>query len=477
MGNLQSRTTQRKGRFESKMNPFSFDYAWLGLTDANPEIAFWTIGIGALCAVSCSILGCFLVLRRMSLLGDAISHAILPGLVIAYLMTGKMSVFPMFLGAMIVGVLTAALTQTLAKYGAAYEDSSMGIVFSALFATGVILIHSYARNTDLDADCVLYGDIVLASVDYAPFPGGWEVPWAIQPLGIAFLATVGFVALFWKELKIASFDPALAAAMGLAPALVHYLLMGMTAAVTVASFEAVGSILVIAMLIIPAATAQLLTDRLSRMILCASIVGCLSAIIGYWLAHRFETSVAGMMAVAAAGQFTLATLFAPRQGLVGKWLGNASIGLRIAGEDLLALLYRAEEKGQPGCPKDFCRKALGASWSASLAIPWQSLTRRVVIDYLGTLRLTDSGRLAAQSLIRTHRLWESYLDQNFELPLDHLHNSAERVEHYIGPALQEELAKALDDPSRDPHGRQIPVPTPSSVILIPNDATNRESPI
>ena len=427
--------------------------AWL---DAN-SLAIWTIVVGILCNTSCAILGCYLVLRRMSLLGDAISHSVLPGLAVAFLLTGSISGWGMAVGAAALGVLTAFLTQAVHKLAGVPEDAGMGVVFTSLFAIGVILITRAASRADLDPGCVLYGQIDFTAIDTMPILG-LEVPRATRTLGPGLLVTVGFVALFWKELKIVSFDPALASAMGFRVSLIHYLLMAMVAGVTVASFEAVGSILVIAMLIVPAATAHLLTDRLAGMMGWSVAVAVLSAVLGYWGAVHWNTSVAGMMAVAAGALFTLAVFFAPRHGLVSQSARRLLLSLRIVREDILALMFRAEESlvsGRPAVP------------SASLALRWLArfqLHRSGLIERLtGRWQLTAAGRAVAVELVASHRLWETYLSTRLDLPADHVHPPAERMEHFIDRTLREQLVAELDHPDRDPHGKPIPLPSaPSS---------------
>jgi manganese/zinc/iron transport system permease protein len=428
----------------------------LGLTPDDLAAGGWTILVGICCAVPCALLGCYLVLRRMSLLGDAISHAVLPGIAVAFLLSGRIGVGPMFLGAMAVGVLTAFLTQALHGFGKVPEDASMGVVFTSLFAVGVLLITVAAADVDLDPGCVLYGLIEFVPLDTVTVLGR-DVPRALQTMGLALVVTIGFVLLLWKELKLVAFDPMLASAMGYNATMVHYLLMAMVAGVTVASFEAVGSILVVAMLVVPAATAHLLTDRLGGMMAWSAAVGAVSAVGGYVAAVRWNTSVAGMMAVAAGLQFTLAVFLAPRHGVLSKVAHNLALSLRIACEDLVAMLYRAEEAGDAsGASRAQCASAAGGRLARWLALPWLRRRGQVAFDAGGRVHLTDAGRRVAHGLVRSHRLWESYLSQHFELPPDHLHEPASRIEHYIGPALQEQLAADLDRPAVDPHGRAIP---------------------
>jgi manganese/zinc/iron transport system permease protein len=434
------------------------------------QLALWTIVAGAVSNSACAILGCFLVLRRMSLLGDAISHSVLPGIVVAFLLTGSLGGWPIFLAAVVLGLLTALLVQTLSGWGSVPEDVSMGIVFTSLFALGVFLLTNFARHVDLDPGCVLYGLIEFLPLDTVSLLG-YEVPRAMGPLGIALLATVLFVTVFWKELKIASFDPDLASAMGIPALAVHYLLMAMVAVVTVAAFEVVGSVIVVAMLIVPPATAHLLTDRLDRMLAWSVLVAVVSAVLGYLAAAQLNTTVAGMMAVAAGCQFALAVVFAPHYGLLSKVAHNFAISLRIVGEDVVAMLYRAEEaaSGSGGRRTTWgeCARAAGSSVAAWLACPWLWRHRQIRFDRRFSPVLTERGREAARSLVRAHRLWESFLDENFQLPLDHLHEPAQRIEHYLGPQLQERVAAELRKPNLDPHGRKIP-PLPSP--LAPGDS-------
>jgi manganese/zinc/iron transport system permease protein len=275
----------------------------------------WTIATAVACSVACALVGSFLVLRRLSLLGDAISHAILPGLALAFIMTQSRAPMPMLAGALVVGVLTAVLSVGLHRWGRVPEDASMGVVFTTLFAIGVILVTLVSRDVDLDPGCVLYG-----LIEFVPFDtrliAGLPVPRALIWLGAMLAVNLALIMLFYKELKVVCFDPHLATAMGISAALVHYGLMTAVAATSVASFEAVGSILVIAMLIAPGATAHLLTDRLGRMLALASIIAALCAILGYALAVRFNTSVAGMIATVALAVFILAAVFAPRHGIL-----------------------------------------------------------------------------------------------------------------------------------------------------------------
>lgn len=415
----------------------------------------WTMLVGIASAVPCAVLGCFLVLRRLSLLGDAISHAVLPGLALAFLLSGSLTGLPMILGAGILGILTAYLTELVHRNVGVPEDASMGVVFTSLFAIGVLLITRAASGTDLDPGCVLYGLIEFTSLDTIPI-FGIEVPRALGTLVPVGIVTFVFVAVLWKELKIVSFDPALATAMGFQVAFVHYSLMAMVAGVTVASFESVGSILVIAMLIVPAATAQLLAERLLAMILWAMVIAILSAILGYQFAAYWNTSVAGMMAVASGALLMLAIVFAPKTGVVPRKIQRLRLALRIAREDFLGHLYRFEESTDPTVVRQL-KQPVGLARLGRWQLQYWGWIARSNSNW----QLTSQGKSVAQELVRTHRLWERYLNERVGLPLDHIHAPADRVEHHIDPNLQHRVAEDLGHPSEDPHGRMIPQTKPN----------------
>ncbi len=286
----------------------------------------WIAVTGMLCAVSCAIPGSFLVLRKMSMMGDAISHAVLPGLALAFFATGTRDSLPMFAGAAVVGVLTALFTQWISTFGQVDRGAAMGIVFTTLFAIGLILIVRAADHVELDANCVLYGAIELVPLDTVDF-GPLRIPRAAVVNGTVLLINLGIVVLLFKELRISSFDAALTDTLGFSSGFLHYLLMTMVAVTTVAAFESVGSIIVIAMLVVPAATALLITRRLMPMIAIACLVGSLSAWLGHYMAIRIpplfgisDTTSSGMMAFATGILFTLAWIFAPSEGLVAKYI-------------------------------------------------------------------------------------------------------------------------------------------------------------
>ena len=272
--------------------------------------SFWIILAGALVAVPCAILGCFLILRKMAMVGDAISHAVLPGIVIAYLLTSSRSTFPMLLGAGAFGLLTTFLIQFLNQKIKLQSDAAIGVTFTALFAIGVILVSFYTSQIDIDTECVLYGEIAYVPLDIWISSTGQNLgPRTVWIMTGVLLVILAFISLFYKELFLTTFDPAFAAAIGISTTLWHYALMGMVSLTTVAAFESVGAILVMAFLIVPPATAYLLTQDFKKMLVLAILTGILVAVGGYYLAVFLDASIAGAMSVVAGVLFGVAFIF------------------------------------------------------------------------------------------------------------------------------------------------------------------------
>jgi manganese/zinc/iron transport system permease protein len=297
--------------------------------------SFWITLTGSLVAVTCSLLGCYLILRRMAMVGDAISHAVLPGIVLAFLFSGSRQTLPMLLGAGILGILTTFLIELLHKKARLQEDASIGVTFTWLFALGVILISVFANKVDIDQECVLYGEIAYVPLNLWITDSGINLgPQAIWIMGSVLLMVLVIITTSYKELLVTTFDPSYAAAIGYSTALWHYVLMGLVSLTTVASFESVGAILVVAFLIVPAATAYLLTDRFDYMLLLAALSGVVSSIAGFLLASWIDGSIAGAMATMTGVLFALAFICSPRYGLLKKKSETPKTGMIIEGKHL-----------------------------------------------------------------------------------------------------------------------------------------------
>lgn len=272
-----------------------------------------------LVATACCTLGPFLIVRRVALLGDAVSHAVLPGIVVSFLIFHTRAPLPMIVGAAAFAVLCVLGIEALRGTGLVANDAAIGLVFPALFALGVLGIHRWADDLHLDLDSTIYGEIA-----FSPFwtlqIGGVTVARSLVIMGIVVLVNLALVTAFWKELKVTSFDPEFSRTTGFPPRAVARVLLVAVAVTAVTAFESVGAILVVTLLIVPAAAAYLLTDRLVVMIAVSVAIGWISAAAGHWGAMRLDASIAGAMGLCAAAIFAVALFASPRYGLVARAL-------------------------------------------------------------------------------------------------------------------------------------------------------------
>lgn len=315
------------------MNTFipSFDFQRVIISPWTTDLASygWIMLMGFFVATACGLVGNYLMLRRMALVGDAISHSVLPGLVIAYLLAGTRHSTVMFLGALVAGVLTTVLIEVIHKKSRVKQDAAIGITFSSLFAIGVILVSQYASKVDLDQECVLYGEIGSIPLDMPYVQLGSLVlgPPTLVRMAVVAIIVAALIVIFYKELLVSSFDAGLAFALGINATFVHYSLMSMLSVVVVSAFESVGAILVIAMLILPGATASLLSRRLPTILLLTVVHAALCSVLGVHFALWLDCSIAGAMVVMGTALFVFAWVFSPTQGLLRRWARSRSVGL------------------------------------------------------------------------------------------------------------------------------------------------------
>ena len=272
--------------------------------------------IASLVAIACAIPGTFLVLRKMAMISDAISHSILPGIVIGFFITQDLNSPLLILFAAFTGIITVVLVEYIQKTELVKEDTAIGLVFPALFSIGVILIAKNANDVHLDVDAVLLGELAFAPFDRLLIFGIDVGPKALWIIGVILLITITLLIAFFKELKISTFDAGLAASLGFSPAIIHYGLMSVASVTTVGAFDAVGAILVVALMIAPAASAYLLTTDLKKMLALAITFGVFSAISGYWFAHWLDASIAGSITTMLGLLFLIVYLFAPNKGVI-----------------------------------------------------------------------------------------------------------------------------------------------------------------
>lgn len=272
--------------------------------------------IASLVAIACAIPGTFLVLRKMAMISDAISHSILPGIVVGFFITQDLNSPLLILLAAITGVITVVLVEYIQKTGLVKEDTAIGLVFPVLFSIGVIMIAKNANDVHLDIDAVLLGELAFAPFDRLLISGVDIGPKSLWVIGSILILTLLLLYAFFKELKLSTFDKGLAASLGFSPVVIHYGLMSVSSITTVGAFDAVGAILVVALMIAPAAAAYLLTTDLKKMLILSVIFGVFSAISGYWFAHWLDASISGSITTMLGILFLLVYLFAPNKGII-----------------------------------------------------------------------------------------------------------------------------------------------------------------
>lgn len=395
----------------------------------------------SLVGLMCGVLGCFIVLRNMSLIGDALSHAILPGVVFAFMLVGY-SALGFFVGSVLAGLVAALLITWIQQRVAAKNDAAVGIVFTAMFSLGVMGISWLSRNegVHLDLKDFLFGNVLGVS----------NQDLALSSIVAVYVFLSIFV--FYRYLFVSTFQPVVAQTMGMPVKLIHYFLMLLLSFAVVASLQTVGVILVVAMLITPASTALLLSNSLKKVLVLAALIGLVSAVTGLLLAIVLETTPGPAMAVTATLFFVFAMFFAPQKGLLFKLLHKRQMRRRIQIEDLVKHAFRLQEEGQleierlaqqmslqPGALQRLLRQLRQRGWLAPQG-----------------LALTAEGTQAARRLVRAHRLWETYLADRIGLGAEHIHEEAEQFEHHLTDELLDEVDKTLGFPAIDPHGSPIP---------------------
>jgi manganese/zinc/iron transport system permease protein len=354
--------------------------------------------IAVVVAVACALPGVFLVLRRMAMMSDAISHAILPGLVVGVLLLGSLHSPLLIVAAALTGLLTTVLVETINNTGQVKEDAAIGIVFPVLFSIGVVLIAKFAGDMHLDTEAVLLGELAFAPFNRFTAVGYDLGPQALWVMSTVLILNALFLALFYKELKLATFDPNLAASLGFRPRALHYALMGLVSLTAVSAFDAVGSILVVALMVGPPVTAYLLTKRLAGMIGLSAGIGLLNAGVGYWGAHLLDASIAGAMASTTGIVFGIVLCAAPDRGLLAQWRRRRRQRWQFAVE-MLAIHLRQHENtpaAERECRMDHLQEHLG--WDADYArrVVAHAISNGSVRRENGRLSLTEQGRTVAQ---------------------------------------------------------------------------------
>lgn len=406
------------------------------------DYAFMRYGLAVvtLVGVTSAILSCLLVVRRQALLGDAISHSVLLGVVLGWLVAQEAGIF---WGAIAAGVLSGIAITAIERNSRVKFDAATGIVFTFAFALALAII-SVVKPRGIDLFHVLLGNVLGVG------------PSELWVTSISCIAVLAFVALLFRPLHVWSFDPTLARASGLPTGFYHYLFTSMLSVTIVASIQAVGLVLVIAMLVTPGATAYLLADRLGRMMLIAAVLGLGAGVIGLYSSYHLDVASGPAMVIVVSVAFFLALLLAPKRGLLGRWIDRRTQQRRVREEDALrAIATAATEDGTA-----LTEAELADRLSISLRLARRSvrsLQRAGCVNSVrGRLQTTPAGRDRAQQLVRAHRLLERYLHDVKGVPIDALHRVADRLEHQLSAESADLLDESLGRPSVDPHGHPIP---------------------
>lgn len=399
-------------------------------------IASVTIGI------SCGLIGTYIMLRRMSLIGDALAHAVLPGVVISFMVAGK-SEIALFIGAVVSGILTVLLIGFVNRNSKIKEDTSIGIIFTGAFALGILLV-SQLKQVHIDLSSYLFGDVLGVSTG--------DIMLSLVIMAVIILCIV----IFYKQLLITSFDPTMAMTIGISTTLVHYMLMTLLSMSIVAGLQSVGVILIIAMLITPPATAYLLSNSLKKILILSSLLGMISSVIGLYLSYHFNFASGASIVLVAVVLFMLAFLFSPKEGVITKLIKRREASRLVLVEDVIKLTYKLSGDGDKTSLLDKISNELGISNGKAESAIKTLILKGLMKPDNGTFSLTEDGIAYAKRLVRSHRLWETYVTKEKVIDIEHIHPEAEKVEHVLTEDIVDELDEELGFPDKDPHGSDIP---------------------
>ncbi len=357
--------------------------------------------IASLVAVSCSLPGVFLLLRGMSMMSDAISHSILLGIVLVFLIVGDLSSPILILGAALSGILTVLIIDLIDRKRFVSKDSSIGLVFPFFFSVGVILISMFAWNVHLDTDAVLLGELAFAPFERIYMFGRDLGPKSFYVVGTIVLINVIFITLFYKELKLSTFDPSFAEACGFRPRYLHLALMIIVSLTCVGVFDAVGSILVVAFMVVPACCAYLVSNSLSRMILFSVVIGIVCSITGYWVSHFVNANIGGSIAVVCGVVFLALFIATPGKGYISRRFKKKRQMLEFAHKLLLVHLLNHEGSSTYQEESHIEHLYVHMSWSKDFGSKVIEIAQKegdIVISG-DNLFLTEKGRKDAKSIL------------------------------------------------------------------------------
>ncbi len=416
----------------------------------DPNVRYVTLGC-VLLGISSAVVGCFTLLRKRALVGDAVAHAVLPGVCLAFVLAGNKNPLALLAGAFATGWLSVLTIDALRRHTKLKEDTAIGLVLSVFFGVGILLLTAIQHSGNPEQaglDKFLFGQAAsLVGTD-------------LQVFGAVAVGVLITVALFYKELKILSFDPAFAAAMGLPVRRLEWLLSTLTVLAVVTGIQAVGVVLMAALLITPAAAARYWTERLGVMIGLAALFGGLSGLAGAAISYAAPAMPTGPWVVVVVSGVAIASfLLAPRRGVIARWYQQRQHRRLMAEENILKGFFHLAENAGSGVvsPSEATLQAYRHFAPQQLRTGLRALQRRGFVVLRGAQwTLTPAGTDRARRIVKLHRLLEMYLARFLRLPPDHVHEAAETLEHLISPELEARLEEELDFPTHDPHDRPIP---------------------
>ena len=428
------------------------EQAWRFFTFQDPAVRYALLG-SMLLGVLCGLLGGFLVVRKMSLVGDALSHAVLPGVALGFLWNMSKDPVAIFIGATIAGLIGTTVVGLIKQTTRLKEDTALGLVLAGFFSVGICLVTMIQRlpsGNKSGIDKFLFGQAAAIRME------------DVQLMAIVAVISIVIISLFYKEFLVTSFDPGFALGSGLPVQLFHHTLMLLLAFAVVISLQAVGVVLVSAMLITPAAAAYLLTDRMHRLLLLAALFGMLSGALGAFSSFLGPNLPTGpFMVLGASTVFLVACLFGPRHGVIVRWWQRRNQAFRIQRENTLKAIYHVLE-GRQFKGEGVSLRELAERRHETLE-DVQGQARALRRHDLATLHeddnvifLTPGGWQQACTMVRNHRLWELYLTSAAQIAPDHVHEDAEKIEHMLGDEVVRELERKLEYATIDPHGKRIP---------------------
>jgi ABC-type Mn2+/Zn2+ transport system permease subunit/Mn-dependent DtxR family transcriptional regulator len=421
-------------------------------TFSDPSLRYALLG-SMLLGISCGLLGSFLVVRKMALVGDALSHAVLPGVALGFLWNMTKDPFAIFVGASIAGLLGTMVVGWITRTTKLKEDAALGLVLASFYAAGsclVTMIQRLPTGNKSGINKFLFGQAAALSVK------------DVELIGAITLLAIVLLALFYKEFLVTSFDPAFARAIGMPVFILQEAMMLLLAFSVVVALQAVGVVLVSAMLITPAAAAYLLTDRMHRMLFIAAGFGLLAGALGSFFSFWGNNLPTGpFMVIGASSVFGLAFFLSPRHGVLPRWWRQRSNVQRTQRENTLKAIYHVLEAHEFTTEavtiEELCARRRETLEEVRLQLAALESHRLASFDQPhGAVHLTPEGWRVACAVVRNHRLWELYLTNAANYQADHVHEDAERIEHILGEETVRQLERRLEYPNLDPHGKVIP---------------------